>query len=243
MARILVVDNDQTWLDLISKSLPAYDVVVADTYDSALGALRRGSYDAAVVDLNLADSPELPIEDRLGAEILKLLRSDYPETCRIALTAYPPGAVMAFVREYDVADLLLKQNMTLSVVREVVQAALEGKSAELPPGVRGGKSGAQDDFDRWRRDRIWAFDQQLRTQRNDLNSPPRGLSEATADEHRAALRQQIRALERKRDEFERECSGVQAMLDDISTPEWVSATQDRIDGLKQRFGSGGNTNV
>jgi len=243
MARILVVDNDQFWLEKISQSLPNHDVDGASEYQEAVDLLSQKTYDIAIVDLNLLDAPGYYPDDNLGGEILKLLRSDYPGTCRIALTGHPPGRVMGIVNEYGVADLLLKQNMTLDAVRKVVQDALAGTSDQLQPGVRVSRLGAQDDLNRWQTDRIWMFEQRLRKLRNDLNSPPRGLSEAEAGDHRTALLEQIGALDREREEFERQFSDVSEALNAASTTRATSAVLGRIDTLKERFGTRGDTGL
>jgi DNA-binding NarL/FixJ family response regulator len=234
MARILVVDNDHFWVDQISGSLPEDNIDGAGSYQEAVDFLRRKTYDIAIVDLNLMDEPGHYTDDGLGGEILKLLKSDYPETCRIALTGHTPSAVMEILREYRVADLLLKQNMTLGAVRKVVQAARDGRSAELPPGVRVERTGAQDDLSHWQR---------LQNLRNDLTSPPRGLSEAEAESHQAALDEQIGVLEQEQLEFERECSDIREALSTASTTEAIAELLARIDVLKRRFGAVGETGI
>lgn len=243
MARILVVDNEQFWLDQISESLPDDDVDGARKYREAVSLLQQNTYDIAIVDLNLMDAPGYYARDKLGGRILKLLKSDYPETCRIALTGDTPPTVMEIVREYGVADLLLKQNMTLDAVSKVVQAALKGRSYEMQPGVRVKKLAAQDDLNRWKTDRIWMFEQRLRELRNDLKSSPRGLSEAEAADRRAALLAQVDAAEHEQEEFERECSDVNEALNAASTTEATAEAVGRIDTLKERFGTRGDAGL
>jgi DNA-binding NarL/FixJ family response regulator len=241
MARILVVDNDQFWLEKISQSLPEHDVDGASEYQETVDRLGQNMYDIAIIDLNLLDAPGYYPDDNLGGEILKLLRSDYPGTCRIALTGHPPGRVMGIVREYDVADLLLKQTMTLDAVRQVVQDALAGRSADLQPGVRANRLAAQDDLNRSKTDRTWTFEQRVQKLRNDLNSPPRGLSEAEAGKRRETLLAKIAAVEQEQQEFERECSRVNDALNAASTTEATSKAVARLDELKRRFGPSGDT--
>jgi CheY-like chemotaxis protein len=241
MARVLIIDNDPFWLDRISGSLPEYDVDTARDYQEAVRLLHQKTYDIAIVDLNLLDTPEYHADDNLGGRILRLLRSEYPGTCRIALTGHTPSRVMGIVHEYGLADLLLKQNMMLNAVGKVVQDALAGKSAELQPGVRVSRLAAQDDLNRWQTNRTWVFEQRRRELRNDLNSPPRGLSEANAGERRAVLLAQIDAVDREQAEFERQCSDVYEELNAASTSEATSAAVGRIDAIKKRFGSGADT--
>jgi DNA-binding NarL/FixJ family response regulator len=243
MARILVVENDQFWLGQICGSLPEHDVDRARDYQEAVSLLQQKTFDIAIVDLNLLDTPERYADDNLGGRILKLLKSDYPATCRIALTGHTPSRVMDIVLEYGVADLLLKENMMLNAVGTVVQDALEGRSAELPPGVRASRMSVQDSLNRWQTSRTWNFEQRLRELRNDLNSPPRGLSEAKAGERRAALLAQISAVEQERAEFERECLAAYEELNAASTSDATSMVVRRIDELKRRFGPSGETGM
>jgi len=234
MARILLVDNDQIWQELIKGSLPGHIVDSALSYDGALAAIQNGDgYDLAIVDLNLMDQPDRETHDLLGGKILELLRSDYPATRRIALTADTPPAVMKILKQYEVDDLLQKPRMTFDVVREVVQAALEQTSGEFPPGVRGGKTDLRQDFSRWREGRGGWFDQQQQSLRNDLNSPIRGTGRPDAE--RAALRRRLDELDRQQQEFNRECAEIVAMIAGISSAADMSAAELRVEQLKRRF--------
>ncbi len=236
MARILLVDNNQDWLDLISGSLPDDEVDTARSYNAALRAIRSGTrYDVAIVDLNLIDSPSRSTQDGLGGKILDTLRDHYPATRRIALTAYPPSSVKQVLEQYDVDDLLLKGNMALSVVPEVVQAALANTSAELPKGVRAQRSQVHAEFDRWRQGRVTGFERELKRLRNDLGSAitrPGG-----HDEMVAALQDQIAGLEHEQEAFDRQCSRATATLGRIASDDDIELVWRLIDELKREFGS------
>src|ERR1035438_2476041 len=124
-ARILFVEDEPDWLDVISRALPDYEVDMASSYGQALELLHAGEfYDVALVDLNLMDSGEFDSRDQLGGEVLRLLRDNYPATRRIAMTGWPPSSVRTIFESFDVDDLLLKQNMTLSDVRHGIEQAL-----------------------------------------------------------------------------------------------------------------------
>lgn len=235
MTRILLVDNDQDWLDLIGGSLPDYKVDTALSYELALQAIRRETYDVAIVDLNLIDTDKRRTNDFLGGRILDLLRADYPETRRIALTAYSPSSARQLIDLYDVDDLLLKGNMALAVVLEVVNAALKRTSADLPPGARARRSELQQDFGMWRQGQAARFERQLRHIRNELGSSvirPDG-DDATV----AALQTDLAALEARQRYFDHECSRVASMLDRIGSAENVAREQHEIDNVKREFGT------
>jgi CheY-like chemotaxis protein len=124
-ARILFVEDEQAWLDVISRALPDYHVDMASSYGEALALLQAGIfYDVALIDLNLMDSGEFDSRDQLGGEILHILRNNYPTTRRIAITGWPPSSVRMVLEDFGVDDLLLKRNMTLSDLRHVNEQAL-----------------------------------------------------------------------------------------------------------------------
>jgi CheY-like chemotaxis protein len=133
MARILLVEDDEEWVYLIREALAQHVVHTANSYDGAMEALRQGVvYDVAIVDLNLVKPPgpgarvrlRGTVRDMLGGNILDLLRKEYPQTRRIALTGLPPGKVREILDRYDVDDLLLKGDMTVPAVQEAVLASL-----------------------------------------------------------------------------------------------------------------------
>lgn len=238
MARILLVDNDQDWLDLIGGSLPDYEVEMVRSYKAAVRAIRSGTtYDVAIVDLNLIDSPNRSTLDDLGGKFLDKLRKECPETRRIALTAYTPSNVKRVLDKYVVDDLLLKANMALSVVPEVVQAALALTSAELPPGARARRSELRQDLDRWQQDQAMRLDQQLQRLRNDLAGSALLSGGAKAARTATARKTRLDALEARREFFDRECARVAAIVNGIGSADNVSVEQAAIDDLKREFGA------
>jgi CheY-like chemotaxis protein len=237
MTRILVVDNDQDWLDLIKGSLPDYQVDTALSYESALQAIQNGiSYDVAIVDLNLIDSPNRNTRDLLGGRILDALRDICPLTRRIALTAYPPGSVKRVLDQYIVDDLLLKGNMALSVVPEVVQAALARTSAEIPPGIRAQRSDLRQDFDKWRQGQAVRFERQLRHLGNELGSSALRVGE----DHLtlSTMQAQLADLGARKGEFDRKCSRIAMIIGSIDSEERIHIAQLEIDNIKRMLDAG-----
>jgi CheY-like chemotaxis protein len=149
MTRILLVENDPEWLDSIPRSLPHYNVDLAPSYNEALRCIDSGVvYDVAIVDLNLIDSADRNSFDLLGGEILLVLRQKVPATRRIALTAFPPGAV-----------------------REQV---FDRYAAHLPANARALRSALWEDFRSWRDHRVLLLEQHKRMLRNDLRASSHG---------------------------------------------------------------------
>jgi response regulator RpfG family c-di-GMP phosphodiesterase len=132
MARILLVDDDPEWQELLRKALPTYQVTVAGSYENALNCLEEAPYEVAIVDLNLLGSHS----DELGKELLELLRRDYPTTRRIGLTGFPPSAVKKLLLLYDLDDLLLKAEAKLSEIRDVVKASVDRAYDDVSEDVR-----------------------------------------------------------------------------------------------------------
>lgn len=230
MTRILLVENDPEWLDSIPRSLPHYNVDLAPSYNEALRCIDSGVvYDVAIVDLNLIDSADRNSFDLLGGEILIVLRQKVPATRRIALTAFPPGAVREEVFDrYDVDELLIKGGMTLSSLREVVQLALDRNAAHLPANARALRSALWEDFRSWRDHRVLLLEQHKRMLRNDLRASSHG--PADGDSHAG-----LSALESRRSAFDQDCSRVEAMLGGIDGVERIPAVSQEIDRLKSRF--------
>jgi CheY-like chemotaxis protein len=234
MARILLVDNDQAWLNLIKGSMPAHEVDTASSYDEAERAICSGvAYDVAIVDLNLIDSAERHTNDLLGGKILELLRARYPATRRIALTAYSPSSAKRVIDRYAVDDLLLKGNMALSVVPEVVDAALALTSGLLPPGARARRSELYQDFAWWRQGRVLWFERQLKHLRNEVGSSV--IQPDTDDATVAALQARLAELEARQKYFISECARVASTLDRIGSADDVTLEQREIRELKQEF--------
>jgi CheY-like chemotaxis protein len=238
MAKILLVEDDQEWLDLIGRSLPEHDVDTASSHAKALRALRDGgAYDVAIVDLNLIDSRGHGTGgDLLGGKILAKLRDEYPATRRIAMTGYPPTSVRRLLDLYRLDDLLLKRDMTFAVVGEVVQAALDRAAAEIPPAVGSRKSMLQKEFRGWREHTAWSLGQRIQRLENDLSGS--GFAPVTDDSLKAiaAMRARLAELKARKQDFDRDCAKVEAMIASMRSVEDALDVEQRIEALKGTFG-------
>ena len=250
MAKILLVEDDEEWVYLIREALPQHVVETASSYDRAIEALRQDVvYDVAIVDLNLVKPPDPDarvrlggtIRDMLGAGILVLLRENYPQTRRIALTGLPPGKVREILDRYKVDDLLLKGDMTVQAVQEVVQAAIESASSGIPAEVRAGQSQLKADFDRWCEETARQLDGRLKQLTNDIERDRRSSGRLSLQES-AALRQklselqaQIAELAADREALDRGRARIAAMLADIKTAEDSAAIRPEIYALRSEM--------
>lgn len=228
MASVLLVDDEGVWLDLIRRALPQYEVSEAPTYEKAIDLLRSGvTYDVAVVDLNLLPSGD----DMLGGELLKLIKEDYPSTRRIALTGWTPSAVKAVFDEYGVDDLLLKDKMRLSVVRQVVRAAVERTGGDVPDGLKDEKLTVWRSFRTWNDAMLQQLSQQEQTLKNDLREARR-LGVATESSG-----SQLADLAAAKASLEKACSRFATMVNTVRSPADMEQVSEQFELLKSTFGA------
>lgn len=130
MARILHVENEPDWIEIVRRALADHDVDSADSYEKALILIRDSPpYDLALVDLNLERE-----NDGLGGEILDLLQVEHPATRRIVATARPPsGSVTRNIFDrYGADEVLIKGQLGLPDLRRAVSASLSKATDHQP---------------------------------------------------------------------------------------------------------------
>jgi DNA-binding NarL/FixJ family response regulator len=136
---ILVVEDNAQWRELYAELLlePEYALQPAASYAEARGKLQRGTFDLAIIDLNLASS-EARQENRDGYRLLVAARQrslptivvsgmDDPEAVD---RAYDEHGVHAFIEK-----ALFDRKAFLRIVAEAVQAgarAVSGASGPSP---------------------------------------------------------------------------------------------------------------
>jgi CheY-like chemotaxis protein len=258
MARILLVEDDEEWVYLIRESLPQHMVETAESYDGAMEALRQGVvYDVAIVDLNLVKPPDQgtaerfgdTILDMLGGDILKLLREEYPQTRRIAVTGLASGGVREILEDYHLDDLLLKGNMTVPAVRKAVRKAIERASDGIPPEVRAEQSRLRADFGPWCAETARRLDEHRRQLTSDIERDRRSAGRLTSQES-AVLREKLSQLEAQLTELQthhetldRGRIRIDAELASMRTAEDGAAIRAEIDTLRndmtRRLGADG----
>jgi CheY-like chemotaxis protein len=131
LARILHVDDDEEWRQLIKSRLGDHHVDSAESLQEAISLLQAGPpYDVALVDLNLATN-----NDQQGGDLLDLMRIRYPSTFRVLVTGSPPaGSVRRNVFErYGVEEIIIKRDLDMPDLRRVVEEAIIERSGEPSP--------------------------------------------------------------------------------------------------------------
>ena len=87
MARILHIDTLHRWHETVRSALPDHRVDVASSSEEARRLLADGgAYHAALVDLRVVADREI-----VGAELVRLLRSEYPDTSVVGVASSSPS--------------------------------------------------------------------------------------------------------------------------------------------------------
>ena len=97
--KLLLVDDNKNFTKLLKLSLESeqYKIDTADNGTSALNKMRRAVYDCVISDINMGVIN--------GIELSKKIRSDYPQTKIILMTAFETPETIA---ELDIEAFLEK---------------------------------------------------------------------------------------------------------------------------------------
>lgn len=235
MSRILLIEDDSEWLELITRALPEYTVDRAQSYGEAIALLGSGvTYDVAIVDLNLLDGAH----DQLGGRILEIMRDSYPSTSRIALTGGPLTAVKAVFDEYALDDLLLKgsdgvllkDKIDLAVLRNVVKNALRQRGPDdvldnLLVEEREIRNGVLS----WRSNALQRMAPRMRTLENDVADAGRVGKQA------ANSAAELEALKARMQDLEAKCSEILELLSNMRSNEDMALARELFESLKRTF--------
>ena len=232
MARIIYVENEPEWLQLTRSALAGHQVDTAGTFGEAVALIQASEpYDLALVDLNLGEG-----DDRLGAEILDLLRMEYPGTRRIVVTGRPPGGGLRanIFERYQVDEIIIKGSTTLPDLRKIVTETLDSdSSADAGQDFKTAKSELSQRY----RDRRGHLEGIIRTRlreaRDGQHRP--GMMRREAD--RPVSRNEARLLQ-LRDEFVKQTAGFERTLSAASNMAELIAAGEQLDRLIKRFASG-----
>jgi hypothetical protein len=240
---ILVVENDPEWLALVFRIFSEHVVKPVRYYPDALQivAAKNMVYDVAIIDLNLLDPPTQRApshrRDMLGGELLQILYEEHPSTFRIALTGAPPSAplLQGLVDRWHVDEFLMKGDMDLADLRNLVLESPAAKAAARDPAERGVEMQKADQLARlaaWAEVSQAELSQRIEGLQDDLRSHGRFRADgrgAEADE--AALRSALARLARRQTAVAHECAGIEAMLADAQSAADVSQAARQIDRM------------
>jgi CheY-like chemotaxis protein len=147
MARIIYVEDESEWQEFARNALAGHQVDIAGNFREAVSLIQGNRYDVALIDLTLGETG-----DRLGGEILDLLKIEYPDTCRIVVTGDPPGGSLRanILDKYDVNEVIIKARTSVPDLRRVVTEALGGPGAATPmAGVRDAQAQLTQRYQDW----------------------------------------------------------------------------------------------
>jgi CheY-like chemotaxis protein len=228
VARILHVEDNADWQELIRRRLKDHHVDSAGSQEQAVDYLQRGAkYDLALVDLNLETDSDLG-----GGEVLDLLRNVYPDTRRVVVTGSPPaGSVRANVFErFDVEEIIIKGQLDTPDLRRVVEEALTRTSSDLPQSLRLRRSELRQRYRDWHRRLASNLRKQIRVAEEHISDAAR-VSEQT--KRRAAS--SLEAVKSSIGAFEEVSSKLRIMLDNIKSSEDLARAADALDAAEDEF--------
>jgi DNA-binding NtrC family response regulator len=139
MARILVVDDDETIRDTLYELLSEqYVCQTAETAEKAFARLAADSYDVVLTDISM---PGLS-----GLELLGHIRQFYSETPVIMISGIGDQEHAQGLIKLGAFDFLLKP-FSLEVVEKSVQRAVEYRLRLLEGSATGGQEPNKDEKD------------------------------------------------------------------------------------------------
>jgi CheY-like chemotaxis protein len=134
--RILVVDDDRSFVESLERILTGYECDCAYTVDQALRkitAYDQRPFEAALVDLHLTPDGA----DALGVTVLEEMLRSTPEVPRLLLTRNPPEqSQIEAVRKYGLVDVYKKRETASAggpspQLRSVVDGMLKDRAVSL----------------------------------------------------------------------------------------------------------------
>ena len=126
---ILIVDDDRIILDSLCEflQLDGYDTVGAETFKAAVAQLQKQKFSLVLTDVNIPDGD--------GFELLKLVKTNHPQTVVIVVTGY--GTIESAVEAIKMGayDYLTKpvidDELRLAVERALKQQSLLSENEDL----------------------------------------------------------------------------------------------------------------
>jgi CheY-like chemotaxis protein len=231
MARILHVENEEIWRQIVRESLEDHHVDSAKSVKEAVALLQGtgAAYDVALIDLNLETD-----SDGQGGEVMDLLLSRYPSTRRIVVTGSPPpGALRKTVFErYDAEEIIIKRTVDIPDLRRVVEEAIARGPAGLSQQLRFNRSALRQRFRDWQ-------GTQAERMSNDVREAEKHLEDSKKVSAQTAQRAQLTVLSAKSREFEftARSATLKRMLTEINTVEDLNTALEALDAAEEHFGA------
>jgi CheY-like chemotaxis protein len=221
VARILHVEDDETWRDLIKSRLVEHRVDSAKSLEEAMALLQKNPpYDLALVDLNLEGDSDLQ-----GGELLDLLRERYRQTRRVVMTGTPPpGSVRRNVFErYDVDEIMIKGALETPDLFRIVLGALSKGNGELSPELKLQRSELRIRYREWSRQELARLKEEVRSRKEHVYDARKVSAPSGQRANEAVL-----AAEEDLSKFSRESDRIQKLIEDIGSIEDLVTATDAL---------------
>jgi CheY-like chemotaxis protein len=228
MARIIHVDDKLEWIEVVQRALANHRVDSARTYSEALELIYGAApYDLALVDLNLVGE-----DDRMGGELLDLLKEEFPRTRRVVVTASPPaGDLQTNVFErYHLEAVIIKGKTNLPDLIMVVARALRRDADKIPQQVKIRNAELMERYRDWR-DRV---EEQIRAYIRDAHYKARDAGRVGG---RAELTAQIELEEwlSSQRRFKDTCKQLEFLVASASTSDDVKSGMEQLEQVMTNF--------
>lgn len=230
MARIIYVEDEPEWREFARNALAGHHVDFAVNFHEAVSLIQANIYDLALIDLNLGEA-----DDRLGGEILDLLKIEYPYTCRIVVTGSPPsGSLRANILErYGVDEIILKGRTSVPDLRKVVTDMLRGAGgATAAPDARDAKSQLMQRYHDWH-ERVAGI---LRTKVREAQDQARNAGRLRSESGRppAGHRNGWPELQ---EQFMRSSADFERAVAESSSQQDVTSVSEQLERMMSKFAS------
>jgi CheY-like chemotaxis protein/tRNA A-37 threonylcarbamoyl transferase component Bud32 len=227
LARILHVDDDDFWRQLIKTRLVDHHVDSAESLQRAIDLLQSESpYDVALVDLNLAGDNDLQ-----GGDLLDLMRIRYPSTRRILVTGSPPaGSVKKIYERYDVVEIIIKRDMSLPDLRRVVEEAVAQAPSRVSESLGPSLSYLKQRFRDWQTVQAERLKIDIRVaeehvhEEEKVSVPGRQLAELA-----------LTAAKQRETDFRLTSGRLGRLIEDIENEDQLAAAQEALDAAEEYF--------
>ncbi|HEY6474160.1 MAG TPA: response regulator [Acidimicrobiales bacterium] len=241
MARVLHVDDEEEWREIVSRALRGkHRVDPAENYEEALELIRSSDcYDLAILDWRLEGR-----NDETVKELLEVLREECPDTARLVITGKaPPGSIRhGILDRYGVYDVIIKGDITAPDLQILVNQILgngSDKKARAPSGTNGRQSRQavrSEAAELRQRFRDWqaGVDEDIQSHIRDAQGAARRVGPRDAESTTAAKAVLDRWLS-LHGRFVAGCLNLDRAIADAKTAEDVRTARDEFDSAAGKF--------
>lgn len=228
MARIIHVDDEIEWIEVVRRSLVGHHVDSARSLAEALSLIQTSEpYDLALVDLNLVGQ-----EDGMGCEVLDHLRLTYPQTRLVVITASPPAGDMRSTtfERFGLEGVIIKGKTTLPGLQSVVIRALRSDAGDIPRDVKVRESELSERYREWH-DRSMEL---LRTHVRNAHERVRH-SARESTQSAATAKTTLDIWDKLQQQFIADCGALEADVAKARTVQDVEATAALLEQAMSKY--------